>query len=921
MSTIKGRQYSNPKNINLKGGILRFGETKTSNPLSNDSTGYGLYVDSSYQLTYWNGTSITVIGAGGGGGTPTWETLYAADATFTINSGGWTIAGNASAATDVLTLTADAGTSGDVIQITNSGTGNDIQGTSNTWKVTKAGVITCAGLTLSGANTITTTGGDITWTLEDNDATALSIGSTGATAMMVFVTTDNSETVTFGNNITLTDGKFTGTSTSNTAPLMILQNDTITTFGNGATEDQGMIVFSSDTLTTGDLLRLQLDESALNGGAFIKCVQTDAAAAKFTVAENGVTTIAGAGGSNALVVTAGDVVFSDASIALTDADNAATLTVTNNTATTASVVVLAGSGVYTGSKTTSWMTITPSGLTTGTGIYAICAGLTTGKVLDLATDATMTTGTILNVQCTGADDAVTSGKMASFDLTATAITSSVNKIGSGVSVTSSRTTTTGTVADDWDLMSLVRTDIINGAGSMSAAGSVLYIENAVTNTVGTVTDTTNGIELVMDSLGTGDGVKITHGATGGKALNVVSAATTVSDVLVTGSGAKADNKACIEATNSGATAAGGSILRISNTGTPAAATSYLVDFDYTGATMTNNPVAVIIQSAASTATTLQVTDSGAKAAGAGTLELINTNAGALGAVLKMYHSSASPADNDVIARLDFYGTDDGPAAQQMAKIDLVATDVSAASEDCDMVFYVARAGTVTESMRIDSDLNGLQLGDGAATAYVSSNGAFDLVLETNGGTNSGTITITDGANGDITLTPNGTGNVNLSADCVMVGDNNANAIITTDGTGNLTLGTNSQSLTNSGTIVITQGANANIVITPNGTGKVDLGGGLILSEIDAMTGAGAVSTATVLTTIDSAGADALTLADGTTGQIKIITMIVDDGEATLTPANPGGFATIKFNDVGDSCMLIFVNSVWQIVSHYGCTIA
>ena len=40
---------------------------------------------------------------------------------------------------------------------------------------------------------------------------------------------------------------------------------------------------------------------------------------------------------------------------------------------------------------------------------------------------------------------------------------------------------------------------------------------------------------------------------------------------------------------------------------------------------------------------------------------------------------------------------------------------------------------------------------------LTSSGAYDLVLDTNGGTNSGTITITDGANGNITVIPNGTG--------------------------------------------------------------------------------------------------------------------------------------------------------------------
>ena len=37
----------------------------------------------------------------------------------------------------------------------------------------------------------------------------------------------------------------------------------------------------------------------------------------------------------------------------------------------------------------------------------------------------------------------------------------------------------------------------------------------------------------------------------------------------------------------------------------------------------------------------------------------------------------------------------------------------------------------------------------------------DLVLDTNSGTNSGSITITDAANGNIAITPNGSGNVVL----------------------------------------------------------------------------------------------------------------------------------------------------------------
>jgi len=49
------------------------------------------------------------------------------------------------------------------------------------------------------------------------------------------------------------------------------------------------------------------------------------------------------------------------------------------------------------------------------------------------------------------------------------------------------------------------------------------------------------------------------------------------------------------------------------------------------------------------------------------------------------------------------------------------------------------------------------VGSGAANATITSSGAYDLILDTNSGTNSGTITITDAANGDITIAPNGTG--------------------------------------------------------------------------------------------------------------------------------------------------------------------
>jgi hypothetical protein len=59
------------------------------------------------------------------------------------------------------------------------------------------------------------------------------------------------------------------------------------------------------------------------------------------------------------------------------------------------------------------------------------------------------------------------------------------------------------------------------------------------------------------------------------------------------------------------------------------------------------------------------------------------------------------------------------------------------------------------------------IGSGAANATLTTSGAYDLILDTNAGTNSGNITITDAANGDITISPNGTG----VAKAVDAGDN------------------------------------------------------------------------------------------------------------------------------------------------------
>ena len=77
------------------------------------------------------------------------------------------------------------------------------------------------------------------------------------------------------------------------------------------------------------------------------------------------------------------------------------------------------------------------------------------------------------------------------------------------------------------------------------------------------------------------------------------------------------------------------------------------------------------------------------------------------------------------------------------------------------------------------------VGTGAADASITSSGAHNLILDTNGGTNSGVITIVDGANGNITITPNGSGNIVLDGLTFPNADGSADTFLKTNGSGTL----------------------------------------------------------------------------------------------------------------------------------------
>ena len=108
-------------------------------------------------------------------------------------------------------------------------------------------------------------------------------------------------------------------------------------------------------------------------------------------------------------------------------------------------------------------------------------------------------------------------------------------------------------------------------------------------------------------------------------------------------------------------------------------------------------------------------------------------------------------------------------------------------------------------------------------------------------------------------------------------------------------------------------------ITGNVTGNIT---GDVFSSIQLLSGAGAVNLTDMMTSLTTTGASqALTLANGIAGQIKIITHTVDGGSAVLTPTTAIGFSTITFTAVGDAAMLIYTAAGWAITGSRGVTIA
>jgi hypothetical protein len=82
----------------------------------------------------------------------------------------------------------------------------------------------------------------------------------------------------------------------------------------------------------------------------------------------------------------------------------------------------------------------------------------------------------------------------------------------------------------------------------------------------------------------------------------------------------------------------------------------------------------------------------------------------------------------------------------------------------------------------------------------------------------------------------------------------------------------------------------------------------------------AANVTTAITVVNATSAtEAVTLADGSDGQIKTIINISTAGtnNVVITPANLRGYTNITLNAPGETVTLLFKNSKWNIIAGHG----
>ncbi len=447
---------------------------------------------------------------------------YDLNRTITVDGGAVTLAANGSIGLTVteatnhnaLYINNTAGT-GNAIDIQNAGTGYDIQGSDDSWNITKAGVLTVTGVTGAGnlsVNDITATTStvSITTDLTSTVAVALEVdtlttgtaleidGDAGAGMKLIDLQNASSSVLTIGGTgVSTWTGSAEGTSyiTITAGDLTLTDGDFIITEGNVTiTGDANADVVAITGATTGnnDVLYLSGTTSA-GSGSILKIDQG-----------------AGARTGHAIDVNMG------------------------LTATGMSAIDVSCTG---GTRTTPIIAIDSDG-TASDFLYCVTSGVFTGNMINLVQDTAAGSGNFIFIN----NDSGTSMEAINID-------DEVN-IQDIVLINTAAAT-----ADNKALINLVAT------GTPAAAGSnMLRVDGSGM--------TATNVPTLVEIIGGGKTVQ---------GLNIDADCTSVPVVLINGGGALTDNKAVLSVTSDGTLAAGGNALRVGLTGVPADSTACAVE--------------------------------------------------------------------------------------------------------------------------------------------------------------------------------------------------------------------------------------------------------------------------------------------------------------------------------------------------------
>jgi len=231
-------------------------------------------------------------------------------------------------------------------------------------------------------------------------------------------------------------------------------------------------------------------------------------------------------------------------------------------------------------------------------------------------------------------------------------------------------------------------------------------------------------------------------------------------------------------------------------------------------------------------------------------------------------------------------------------VTIVDNEIKASRSNDALVLSTAGTGKVTAAGGL------IVTGGDTETADISSSGEIDAVgFTATGSSTFDGITINDNvvstsSNADLNLSPGGTGAVVAS--------------------GIRVVGT-TLSADDSSTININEG----LVVdgTTNVTGTLTANG--LINGVQTLTGSGStevISLTETVTQLITTGTQNFSLANGTEGQIKIITLKTDGGNATVTPASFLNGTSITFDDVGDTMTMLYQSTGWIVLAQQNTTV-